>query len=107
MSGYYKPLTPEEKAILDQLSRATDPSKENLEQLVFQLETSAVAREAFAAEVFRLRGLRDECHSNKSRLPKPVRDELERACPKTKSFDHLVALADAGEAPQPELEFND
>jgi hypothetical protein len=104
VSGRDRPLSPEEKAILDQLSRATDPTKETLEQLLFELETSPIAREVFAAEVFRLRALKHECHSNKSRLPKPVRDELERAAPRTKSFDHLVALADAGLAPEPELD---
>jgi hypothetical protein len=104
VSGHYRQLKPEEKAILDQLSRATDPTKETMAQLVYQLETSAIAREAFAAEVFRLRALRDECHGNKSRLPKPVREELERACPKTKSFDHLMSLAAAGLAPEPELD---
>jgi hypothetical protein len=89
---------------LDQLSRATDLSAEERQRMSFLLETSPLERETFIAELQRLRGLKAECHANKGRLPKTVREELDRAAPKTKGYDHLVALADAGLAPEPELD---
>jgi hypothetical protein len=98
-----RPLTAEQKKLLDQLSRAADPSKEELEQLMFQLETSEVARKAFGAELVRLRKLATLARANAYYLPKKLKQELE-AMPKTKSFDHLVALADAKGEPQPELD---
>lgn len=104
VSGRDRPLKPEEKAILDQLSRATDLSAEERLRMAFLLETSPLERETFIAELQRLRGFKATCHSNAWKLPKPVRDELDRAAPKTKGFDHLVALAEAGLAPAPELD---
>lgn len=99
----YRPLTKEEKAILDTLSRATDPSAEELEQLAFQLESSPIARKAFGAELVRLRKFAAVARANEYYLPKKLKHELE-AMPKTKSFDHLVALADAKREPQPEVD---
>jgi hypothetical protein len=88
---------------LDQLSRATDPSKEALEQLEFLLETRPLARKAFGAELVRLRRFAALVRANEYYLPKKLKHELE-AMPKTKSFDHLVALADSKGDPQPELD---
>ena len=102
--AYRPPLTPKEKALLDQLSRATDPTEEERARLDYELETRPLARAAFVAEVTRLRALRDLCHRHKARLPAAVREQLEAACPKTKGFDHLVALADAKDEPHPEVD---
>jgi hypothetical protein len=98
-----RPLKPQENRILDQLSRDADPAQEALEHLTYELETSAIARKAFGAELIRLRALRDACRGSRGRLPRAIAERLE-ACQKAKSFDHLVALADSRNEPQPELD---
>ena len=98
-----RPLTSSEKKLLDQLSRDAEPSKEALERLEYELETSAVARKAFGAELVRLRRLHGLAMAKKRDLPRKLQEALD-SMPRAKSFDHLVALADAKNEPQPELD---
>lgn len=97
-------LTPDQKAILDFLSRTADPDQEALEQLMFMLETSPIARKAFGAELVRHRKLAALCRGRKRDLPAKIAEALEDLAPKTPSFDILLARAEQrGEAPQLEL----
>lgn len=99
-----RPLTADQKAILDFLSRTADPDKEALEQLMFMLETSAIARKAFGAELVRHRQLAALCRSRKRDLPNKIAEALEDLAPRSPSFEILVARAERrGEAP-PQLE---
>lgn len=81
------------KALLDELSRSTSPRAEALQQLEYELETSAVARRAFAAELLRLRALRDTAARLKRRVPYPVQQKLALA-ERARNFAHLVELAE-------------
>jgi hypothetical protein len=97
-------LTADQKAILDFLSRTTDPDKEALEQLMFMLETSPIARKAFGAELVRSRQFATLCRSRKRDLPKKIAEALEDLTPRSPSFEILVARAEQrGEEP-PQLE---
>lgn len=100
-------LTADQKALLDFLSRTTDPDKEALEQLMFMLETSPIARKAFGAEMVRNRQFAALCRSRKRDLPHKIAEALEDLAPKTPSFDILVARAEQrGEEP-PQLELSE
>lgn len=86
-------LKPEQKALLDEMSRSSNPRQEAREQLAYELETSAIARQAFAAEVVRLRAIRDLVAKHKRSLPWRLREALD-SIPRPKSFDELCAEAD-------------
>jgi hypothetical protein len=97
-------LKPEQKALLDHLSRTADLDLEARQQLAYQLETSDVARQAFVAETVRDRKLIALLKKHKDRLPRAVSEALERDFPRVKSFEELCAIADRKGEPQPELE---
>lgn len=95
-----RPYTAAQKALLDEMSRSTDPSAEALMQLEHELASSDVARKAFGAELVRMRKVLAIARHNKARLPKAVREALEQL-PRSKNYDMLVAAAEARGEPQP------
>lgn len=86
---HYRPLTDRQKGLLDEMSRSTDPSKEALEQLAFELETSELARQAFGAELVRLRQFAALAKTNKRALPPRLRDAIEKL-PHARSFEQYL-----------------
>ena len=100
-----RPLTPDQKAILDHLSRTADPDKEALEQFDYLLETSPLTRKAFAAERARLLKFAALCRSRRRDLPAKIAEALDSLAPKSHSFEILVARAEqrGEEPPQREL----
>jgi hypothetical protein len=95
-----RPYTKEEKALLDEMSRSTDPRQEAQRLLEYELEHgSPITRRAFIAELLRARRYIDLTRAARTRLPVRIREELDRTT-KAKNFEHLVALAEAkGDAP--------
>lgn len=87
-----------EKALLDEMSRAIDPTAEARLQLEYELEHSEAARKAFVAEYVRRGEVLALARANKRALPRRVADALART-QKPKNFDHLVELSQA----EPEL----
>lgn len=96
-------LKPEQKALLDEMSRSANPRAEALQQLEYELESSAVARQAFGAELLRLRQFRDTVNRNKRSLPWRLREAL-NSLPRPRSFAELCAIADRLGEPRPERE---
>ncbi len=89
-----RPLTEKQKALLDEMSRSTDPREEAIQQLCYELEHgSDITRRAFVAELLRARVLIGTARAHRRRLPPIVQTKLE-ACEKPKNFEHLVALAE-------------
>lgn len=101
-----RPLTPDQKAILDQLSRSTDPDKEALEQLMYLLETSPIVRKAFGAEMVRNRKFAALCRAKKRDLPNKVADALEQLADRATSFEILCARAERAGEPLPQREMD-
>jgi hypothetical protein len=91
---HYRPLTDKEKTLLDEMSRSTDPGKEALEQLAFELEQSELARQAFGAELVRLRQIVALARANKRALPPKLREAIDRM-PHARTFEQLLAHAEA------------
>jgi hypothetical protein len=90
---HYRPLNEREKALLDEMSRSTDPSKEALEQLAFELESSPIARQAFGAELVQLRQIVALAKSNRRALPPRLRDAIDKLA-RARSFEQLVERID-------------
>ncbi len=86
-----------EKALLDEISRATDLRAEERQHLEYELETSATARRAFADELLRLRALRDAAARLRRRLPPSVQAKLAHA-QRARNFAQLVDLARESDA---------
>lgn len=99
-------LTPDQKAILDMLSRSIDPDQEALSQLMFLLETSEIARKAFAAEMVRNRKFAALCRSRKRDLPNKVNEALEQLADRSPSFEILCARAERAGEPLPQKELD-
>ena len=99
-----RPINEKEKALLDEMSRATDPREEAIQQLLYEIEHGdPITRRAFVAEIVRNRRAVEAVRRHVRRLP-PAAQGAVRDAVKAKSFEHLVALAESrGEAP-PELE---
>lgn len=99
-----RPYTKEEKALLDEMSRSTDPRQEAQRLLEYELEHgSPITRRAFIAELLRARRYIDMTRAARTRLPVRIREELDRTT-KAKNFEHLVALAEAKSDAPPDAE---
>lgn len=94
---------PEVEKLLNELCRSVDPSREALERLDFELETSAIARKAFGRRHVQLRQLEALARANYKRLPPKLQQALD-AMPRTKSFAELIAQAERTGEPAPELD---
>lgn len=99
-----RPLTTEQIALLNHLSRTADPEKEALQQFDYLLETSAITRRAFAAERARLMKFAALCRSRRRDLPAKIAEALDELSPKSPSFDILVARAEQRGEDPPQLE---
>jgi hypothetical protein len=98
---YRRPIKENETALLNEMSRSTDPSREAREHLEYELEHgTAITRRAFVAELLRLRRYTELSRAARTRLPPRIRDELALVT-KAKSYEHLVALATGKGADEP------
>lgn len=93
-----RPLTARQQALLDEMSRSSHPSQEAQEQLAYELQSSELARRAFAAELVQLRQFRDLARANRRALPPRLQGAVDRLL-RARDFEHLVALGEAALLP--------